>query len=181
MRDVFYSCGVYSGSRFNSFNSDSTLTLEDGKERKNTPKIIFSLFSMYLLHRWTRRGWQKVLTCWRRQGQTPAPRLLTKTFNMGGNGESLAHGRIWSGPLKLLLPALEHVLCEVTHSTTAISFTLFTLNIDILLVDLIKPEQSSIWTSTWPVTWPLSHFLPCSECSRTGLSKVVCFFSLSDR
>ena len=25
---------------------------------------------------------------------------------MGGNGEPLAHGRIWSGPLKLLLPAL---------------------------------------------------------------------------
>ena len=29
-----------------------------------------------------------------------------KTFNVGGNGEPLAHGRIWSGPLKLLLPAL---------------------------------------------------------------------------
>ena len=27
---------------------------------------------------------------------------------MGGNGEPLAHGRIWSGPLKLLLPALGH-------------------------------------------------------------------------
>ena len=26
--------------------------------------------------------------------------------NMGGNGEPLAHGRIWSGPLELLLPAL---------------------------------------------------------------------------
>ena len=25
---------------------------------------------------------------------------------MGDNGEPLAHGRIWSGPLKLLLPAL---------------------------------------------------------------------------
>ena len=25
---------------------------------------------------------------------------------MGGNGEPLAHGRIWSEPLKLLLPAL---------------------------------------------------------------------------
>ena len=32
---------------------------------------------------------------------------------MGGNGESLAHGRIWSGPLKLLLPAL----CLRSHST----------------------------------------------------------------
>ena len=25
---------------------------------------------------------------------------------MGGNGEPLAHSRIWSGPLKLLLPVL---------------------------------------------------------------------------
>ena len=29
---------------------------------------------------------------------------------MGGNGEPLAHGRIWSGPLKLLLPALPRPL-----------------------------------------------------------------------
>ena len=28
--------------------------------------------------------------------------------NTVGNGEPLAHGRIWSGPLKLLLPAMTH-------------------------------------------------------------------------
>ena len=39
---------------------------------------------------------------------TPAPLLLTEIFNTGGNGEPLAHGRIWSGPLKLLLPAMTH-------------------------------------------------------------------------
>ena len=32
--------------------------------------------------------------------------IFTETFNMEGNGESLAHGRIWSGALELLLPAL---------------------------------------------------------------------------
>ena len=47
-----------------------------------------------------------MLTCCRRQSQTPAPRLLTRTFDMGCNGEPLADGRIWSGPLKLLLPVL---------------------------------------------------------------------------
>ena len=29
---------------------------------------------------------------------------------MGSNGESLAHGRIWSGPLKLLLPVLNLII-----------------------------------------------------------------------
>ena len=37
---------------------------------------------------------------------------------MGGNGEPLAHGRIWSGPLKLLLPAL----CLRSHSTLEITY-----------------------------------------------------------
>ena len=51
--------------------------------------------------------------------ESPAPRLLMETFNMGSNGEPLAHGRIWSGPLKLLLPALCNIpniflhLCSV--------------------------------------------------------------------
>ena len=52
------------------------------------------------------RAGKKCWPAWRRQSQTPAPRLLTETFNRGGNGEPLADGRIWSGPLKLLLPAL---------------------------------------------------------------------------
>ena len=34
---------------------------------------------------------------------------------MGGNGEPLATGRIWSGPLKLLLPALR--IIRNIHST----------------------------------------------------------------
>ena len=37
---------------------------------------------------------------------TPSEPDAGSSFNMGGNGESLAHGRIWSVPLKLLLPAL---------------------------------------------------------------------------
>ena len=70
----------------------------------------FSLFLSFLDCLSSQQGWYKVLTCWRHQSQTPAPPLLTETFNMGGNGEPLAHGRIWSGPLKLFLPAL--ILCK---------------------------------------------------------------------
>ena len=36
--------------------------------------------------------------------------LLGAGFNMGGSGEPLAHGRIWSRPLKLLLPALSRLI-----------------------------------------------------------------------
>ena len=35
----------------------------------------------------------------------------------GGNGESLVHGRIWSGSLKLLLPALMQSCTEVINNS----------------------------------------------------------------
>ena len=72
--------------------------------------------------------------------------------------------------------AQEMILTDVSDTIHADSLALFALNIDILLVDVTKPEKSKILTLTWPVTSLVtsgSNFWPCTGSSRTGLSNGV--------
>ena len=48
--------------------------------------------------------------------------------------------------------AQEMILTDVSDTIHADSLALFALNIEILLVDVTKPEKSKILTLTWPVT-----------------------------
>ena len=68
------------------------------------------------------------------------------------------------------------ILTDVSDTINADSLALFTLNIEILLADVTKPEKSKILTLTWPVTSSVtsgSNFWPCMGSSRTGLSNGV--------
>ena len=72
--------------------------------------------------------------------------------------------------------AQELILTDVSDTIHADSLALFALNIEILLVDVTKPEKSKILTLTWPVTSSVtsgSNFWPCTGISRTGLSNGV--------
>ena len=72
--------------------------------------------------------------------------------------------------------AQEMILTDVSDTIHADSLALFTLNIEILLADVNKPEKSKILTLTWPVTSSVtsrSNFWPCTGSSRTGLSNGV--------
>ena len=72
--------------------------------------------------------------------------------------------------------AQEMILTDVSDTIHADSLALFTLNVEILLADVTKPEKSKILTLTWPVTSSVtsgSNFWPCTGSSRTGLSNGV--------
>ena len=72
--------------------------------------------------------------------------------------------------------AQEMLLTDVIDTIHADSLALFTLNIEVLLADVTKPEKSKILTLTWPVTSSVtsrSNFWPCAGSSRTGLSNGV--------
>ena len=72
--------------------------------------------------------------------------------------------------------AQEMILTDVSDTIHADSLALCTLNIEILLADVTKPEQSKIMTLTWPVTSSVtsgSNFLPFTGSLRTGLSNGV--------
>ena len=72
--------------------------------------------------------------------------------------------------------AQELILTDVSDTIHADSLALFTLNVEILLADVTKPEKSKILTLTWPVTSSVtsgSNFWPCTGSSRTGLTNGV--------
>ena len=71
--------------------------------------------------------------------------------------------------------AQEMILADVSDTIHADSLALFALNIEILLADVTKPEKSIFYFYLiCDVINDLQvNFLPCTGCSRTGLSHGV--------